>query len=200
MKKNLLSEPVRKIMDTQKLVKDCIRGIPAAQRQLYDHFAETMLGICYRYTKSMDDAEDVLQDGFVKVFRNLGQYKYEGELGGWIRRIMVTTALNFLKKNSRYNHEFSFDNENLHPVADDNPEIKMTGKELADLLRQLPVGYQTIFNLHAVEGFSHVEIGKMLGINEGTSRSQYARARALLISWIKKNDQVNFKTGVYAGK
>jgi len=200
LKKNLLSEPVRKIMDTQKLVKDCIRGIPAAQRQLYDHFAETMLGVCYRYTKSMDDAEDVLQDGFVKVFRNLGQYKYEGELGGWIRRIMVTTALNFLKKNSRYNHEFSFDNENLHPVADDNPEIKMTCKELADLLRQLPIGYQTIFNLHAVEGFSHVEIGKMLGINEGTSRSQYARARALLISWIKKNDQVNFKTGSYAGK
>jgi RNA polymerase sigma-70 factor (ECF subfamily) len=200
LKKNLLSEAVRKIMDTQKLVKDCIRGIPAAQRQLYDHFAETMLGVCYRYTKSMDDAEDVLQDGFVKVFRNLGQYKYEGELGGWIRRIMVTTALNFLKKNSRYNHEFSFDNENLHPVADDNPEIKMTGKELADLLRQLPIGYQTIFNLHAVEGYSHVEIGKMLGINEGTSRSQYARARALLISWIKKNDQVNIKTGVYAGK
>ena len=187
-------------MDTQKLVKECIREIPAAQRQLYDHFAETMLGVCYRYTKSMDDAEDVLQDGFVKVFRNLGQYKYEGELGGWIRRIMVTTALNFLKKNSRYNHEFSFDNENLHPVADDNPEIKMTGKELADLVRQLPIGYQTIFNLHAVEGFSHVEIGKMLGINEGTSRSQYARARALLISWIKKNDQVNFKTGSYAGK
>ena len=187
-------------MNTQKLVKDCIREIPAAQRQLYDHFAETMLGICYRYTKSMDDAEDVLQDGFVKVFRSLHQYKYEGELGGWIRRIMVTTALNYLKKNARYNHEFSYDGENLHPVADDNPEIKMTGKELADLVRQLPVGYQTIFNLHAVEGFSHVEIGKILGINEGTSRSQYARARALLISWIKKNDEVNFKTGSYAGK
>ena len=187
-------------MDTQKLVKECIREIPAAQRQLYEHFAESMLGVCYRYTKSMDDAEDVLQDGFVKVFKNLGQYKYEGELGAWIRRIMVTTALNFLKKNSRYNHDFSFDNETLHPVAYDNPEIKMTAKELADLVRQLPVGYQTIFNLHAVEGFSHVEIGKMLGINEGTSRSQYARARALLISWIKKNDEVNFKTGVYAGK
>ena len=104
-------------MDTQKLVKECIREIPAAQRQLYDHFAESMLGVCYRYTKSMDDAEDVLQDGFVKVFKNLGQYKYEGELGAWIRRIMVTTALNFLKKNSRYNHDFSFDNENLHPVC-----------------------------------------------------------------------------------
>ena len=187
-------------MDTQRLVRDCIREIPAAQRQLYEYFAETMLGVCYRYTKSMDDAEDVLQDGFVKVFRNLHQYKYEGELGGWIRRIMVTTALNFLKKNSRYNHEFAFDNENLHPVTNDDPEIKITGKEIADLVRQLPIGYQTIFNLHAVEGFSHVEIGKMLGINEGTSRSQYSRARALLINWIKKNDAINFKTGSYAGK
>ena len=180
-------------MDTQKLVKECIREMPAAQRQLYDHFAESMLGVCYRYTKSMDDAEDVLQDGFVKVFKNLGQYKYEGELGAWIRRIMVTTALNFLKKNSRYNHDFSFDNENLHPVAYDNPEIKMTAKELADLVRQLPIGYQTVFNLHAIEGFSHVEIGKMLGINEGTSRSQYARARALLISWITKNEELSHK-------
>ena len=187
-------------MDTQRLVRDCIREIPAAQRQLYEYFAETMPGVCYRYTKSMDDAEDVLQDGFVKVFRNLHQYKYEGELGGWIRRIMVTTALNFLKKNSRYNHEFAFDNENLHPVTNDDPEIKLTGKEIADLVRQLPVGYQTIFNLHAVEGFSHVEIGKMLGINEGTSRSQYARGRALLITWIKKNESINFKTGSYAGK
>lgn len=200
MKKDVVSVCKQRIMNTQKLVKDCIREIPAAQRQLYDHFAETMLGICYRYTKSMDDAEDVLQDGFVKVFKSLHQYKYEGELGGWIRRIMVTTALNYLKKNARYNHEFSYDNENLHPVADDNPEIKMTGKELADLVRQLPLGYQTIFNLHAVEGFSHVEIGKMLGINEGTSRSQYARARGLLISWIKKNDAINLKTGSYAGK
>ena len=195
----MLSEPVRKIMDTQKLVKDCIRQIPAAQRQLYDHFAETMLGVCYRYTKSVDDAEDVLQDGFVKVFRNLGQYKYEGELGGWIRRIMVTTALNFLKKNSRYNHEFSFDNENLHPVADDNPEIKMTGKELADLVRQLPIGYQTIFNLHAVEGYSHVEIGELLGISDGTSRSQYLRARNLLITWIE-NFSSDKKKEKYAGQ
>jgi RNA polymerase sigma-70 factor (ECF subfamily) len=156
--------------------------------------------VCYRYTKSIEDAEDVLQDGFVKVFRHLHQYRQEGELGAWIRRTMVTTALNFLKKNARYSHDLSFENEYLHPVADDNPEIKMMGKELADLIRQLPAGYQTIFNLHAVEGYTHVEIGKMMGITEGTSRSQYARARALLISWIKKNEEIKFKTGSYAGK
>lgn len=187
-------------MDYTKLVKECIREIPAAQRQLYDHFAETMLGVCYRYTKSLTDAEDVLQDGFVKVFRNLHQFKHEGELGGWIRRIMVTTSLNFLKKNSRYRHEFSFENENLHPVADDNPELKITGKELADLIRQLPLGYQTIFNLYAIEGYNHGEIGMLLGINEGTSRSQYARARNLLISWIENKNEFKYKTGSYVGK
>jgi RNA polymerase sigma-70 factor (ECF subfamily) len=187
-------------MDYTNLVKECIREIPAAQRQLYDHFAETMLGVCYRYTKSLTDAEDVLQDGFVKVFKNLHQYKFQGELGGWIRRIMVTTSLNFLKKNSRYRHEFSFENENLHPVANDNPELKITRKELADLIRQLPVGYQTVFNLYAIEGYSHGEIGVLLGINEGTSRSQYARARNLLISWMENKNVFKYKTGSYDGK
>ena len=173
-------------MDYNRLVKDCLKGQPEAQRQLYEHFAEGMLGVCYRYTKSMTDAEDVLQDGFIKVFRNLHQYKFEGELGGWIRRIMVNTALNYLKKNSRYQTDLSFTDTSMHPVSDENPELQLLAKDLADLVRQLPTGYQTIFNLHAVEGFTHVEIGKMLGINEGTSRSQYARARALLISWLKK--------------
>jgi len=187
-------------MDYNKLVKDCIREVPAAQRQLYDHFAEIMLGVCYRYTKSITDAEDVLQDGFVKVYKNLNQYKYEGELGAWIRRIMVTTSLNFLKKKSRHRHELSFENENLHPVSDDNPELKITGKELAELIRQLPVGYQTIFNLYAIEGYSHGEIGSLLGINEGTSRSQYARARNLLITWLESKNKSELKTGSYVGK
>jgi RNA polymerase sigma-70 factor (ECF subfamily) len=173
-------------MDYNRLVKDCLRGLPEAQKQLYEHFAESMLGVCYRYTKSVIDAEDVLQEGFIKVFRHLHQYKSEGELGAWVRRIMVNSALNYLKKNARYQHELSYTDVSLHPVADDDPEMLITGKELAELIRQLPTGYQTIFNLHAVEGFSHVEIGKMLGINEGTSRSQYARARALLTTWLKK--------------
>lgn len=174
-------------MDDRQLVKLCLKSNPAAQRELYNQYAKSMLGICYRYTKSIKDAEDVLQDGFVKVFTSLQQYKFEGELGAWIRRIMVNTALNFLKKNSRYRTEMFFPEQPpLHPVADDNPIIDIQTKELAELIRQLPQGYQTIFNLHAVEGYSHVEIGQMLGISDGTSRSQYARARALLISWIEK--------------
>jgi RNA polymerase sigma factor (sigma-70 family) len=187
-------------MDYQKLVKDCLREKPAAQRQLYNHFAGTMLGICYRYTKSTADAEDVLQEGFIKVFKNLHQFKSEGELGGWIRRIMVTTAINYLKRNVRYQSELVFTDDHLHVVsANDHPEVRMSAKELAELIRQLPPGYQTIFNLHAVEGFSHVEIGEMMGIHEGTSRSQYARARALLITWMDKKSGEP-KTNVYARK
>lgn len=184
-------------MDYHQLVKDCLRGEKAAQKLLYEHFAAGMLGICYRYTKSMADAEDVLQDGFIMVFRNLHQFNFSGELGGWIRRIMVNTAINYLKRNSRYQTDLLFTEGVMHPVSTDNPEVSLSVKELAELIRQLPPGYQAIFNLHAVEGYSHVEIGKIMGINEGTSRSQYARARALLITWITKFSAVN-KTETYA--
>ena len=185
-------------MDYYVLVKDCLKGKPAAQKQLYEHFAGTMLAICYRYTKSMADAEDVMQEGFVKVFLNLHQYGFKGELGGWIRRIMVTTAINALKRNSRYQTDMMYPDEHLHIAASDShPEVRMEAKELADLIRQLPTGYQTIFNLYAVEGYNHVEIGKMLGIRESTSRSQYARARALLIQWIEQKN-TDVKKIVYA--
>ena len=185
-------------MEHYALVKDCLKGKPAAQKQLYQLFANPMLSICYRYTKSMADAEDVLQEGFVKVFLNLHQYQSRGELGGWIRRIMVTTAINYLKRNARYQSELVFPEEHLHIATNDgNPELKMEAKELADLIRQLPPGYQTIFNLYAVEGFNHVEIGKIFGIKESTSRSQYARARALLIQWMDKKN-LDVKKSAYA--
>jgi RNA polymerase sigma-70 factor (ECF subfamily) len=186
-------------MDQRRLVKDCLKGKLQAQRELYEHFAETMLGVCYRYTRSVRDAEDVLQEGFIKVFHYLHQYKEEGELGAWVRRIMVNTALNYLKRHRKYREEMFFTEEYLHPVTNDDPAIRMSAKELADLIRQLPQGYQVIFNLHAVEGFSHVEIGEMLGISDGTSRSQYARARNLLITWIEKHS-LEQKKEKYAGK
>jgi RNA polymerase sigma-70 factor (ECF subfamily) len=186
-------------MDHQKLVKDCLKGKVQAQRELYELFAQPMLGICYRYTRSMRDAEDVLQEGFVKVFLHLAQYKQEGELGAWVRRIMVNTALNFLKRNRRYQEQMYFTEEYLHPVTTEDPLVRLNAKEIADLIRQLPNGYQVIFNLHAVEGYTHVEIGQMLGISDGTSRSQYARARSLLITWLE-NYSAEKKSEKYAGK
>lgn len=185
-------------MDYSDLVKNCIKGKPVAQKQLYDLFAENMLGVCYRYTKSLTDAEDVMQEGFVKVFQNLNQYKFEGELGGWIRRIMVNTALNFLKKKNKYLYD---EIETVHSnelVAEDLQETQLNAKEIAQMIRKLPAGYQTIFNLHAIEGYTHVEIAKMLDINEGTSRSQYSRARNLLINWYNKAQ--SFKVANYVGE
>ena len=172
-------------MDYTKLIAGCLNYNSDAQKQLYEHFAPAMLGVCFRYTKSISDAEDVLQDGFVKVFKHLKQYKSEGELGAWIRKIMVNTALNYLKSQKKYRHEMSFDEATLHPVSLEDPAVLMEAKELSLLIRQLPTGFQTIFNLHAVEGYSHVEIGGMLGISDSTSRSQYMRARATLIEWVK---------------
>ena len=177
------------MIDQKSLINDCLRGKRPAQKLLYEHFSSMMLSVCYRYTKSMDDAEDVLQEGFIKVFTYLHQYKSEGELGAWIRRIMVNTAINYLKKNRNYQTDLSFDDMPLHPVSYDDPAITLDTKQLADLIRQLPPGFQAIFNLHAVEGYTHVEIGEMLGINEGTSRSQYSRARALLVKWLNKFSQ-----------
>ncbi|GAB4091259.1 RNA polymerase sigma factor [Flaviaesturariibacter terrae] len=184
-------------MDNRELVKAALKGKPSAQKALYDRFAPDMLAVCYRYTKSTHDAEDLLQEGFVRVFLNLQQYRFEGELGGWIRRIMVHTALNYLKRKSPYNSGFSFESDHLHPVAPDDPGVTLDAKDLAALIRQLPTGYQAIFNLYAVEGYSHAEIGQLLGIQEGTSRSQYARARALLITWIRRHED-NSQTLSYA--
>jgi RNA polymerase sigma factor (sigma-70 family) len=186
-------------MEDRELVKGALRGDPSAQKALYDRFAGDMLAVCYRYTKSMEDAEDVLQEGFVKAFLNLKQYRSEGELGAWIRRIMVNTALNYLKRRYPYNSDLAFDSDHLHPVSAEDPAVTLNAKELAALIRQLPTGYQTIFNLYAVEGYNHVEIGKLLGISEGTSRSQYARSRALLITWIQ-NKEAQAQNVRYAGK
>lgn len=185
------------MLNEEKLVKDCLKHHPAAQKQLYDRFAEQMLGICFRYTKSINDAEEVLQQGFIKVFQNLHQFRSEGDLGAWIRRIMVNTAINYLKRKPQYQLDLGFEDSHLHPVDNHQPDLKIQMKDLLNLIRQLPAGYQTIFNLYAVEGYSHVEIAKILGISEGTSRSQYARARALLISWLEKHS-INGKKDRYA--
>ena len=184
-------------MDQQQLVKQCLRNDRASQKLLYDKYKLVMLGVCYRYTKSIQDAEDILQEGFVKVFTRLKQYKQEGELGAWIRRIMVTTALNHLKKNARLREQFTNLTPEMHPVTNDDPEIMLNAKELAALIRELPTGYQTVFNLHALEGYTHPEIGEMLGITDSTSRSQYTRARVLIMNRVR-NYYFDYKMQAHA--
>ena len=171
----------------QDLVRDCLRGDPRAQRALYDTYAEVMLGVCCRYIRTQADAEDVLQEAFVRVFTRLGQYRGSGELGGWIRRIVVHTALNFLKRPSRIHEPLSFTEEGPEPVSDLDPVPDLEAKELAEMIRSLPAGFRTVFNLYAIEGYSHAEIASLMNIREVTSRSQYLRARAALADMIRQH-------------
>jgi RNA polymerase sigma-70 factor (ECF subfamily) len=173
---------------TKELVKKCIKGDLYAQEELYKQYAKEMMGMCYRYTKSLADAEDVLQEGFIKVFTKLKQFKNEGELGAWIRKIMIHTAINYLKKHNRYKIELQLEEVPLHPVSYQNPEVVLDTKQLVELIRSLPVGYQTVFNLIAVEGYKQPEVAHILQMNENTVRSKYNRARAMLIHLLENNN------------
>lgn len=167
-------------MQNEELIKACRNGERAAQKRLYDAYAPQMMGVCYRYAQSLQEAEDILQEAFIKVFSNLDQFRSEGEPGAWIRRIVVNCAINALRKRKMQISSWDNQPEELHPISDTDPEIKLDAKELADLIQKLPDGYRIVFNLHAVEGYTHEEIGKVLGIKPASSRSQYLRARALL--------------------
>lgn len=187
------------MINARELVSRCLKNDAVAQKQLYQHFAPQMLAVCYRYTKDSDEASDVLQEGFVRVFRNLNQWKEEGELGAWIRKIMVNTALNWLRSKKKIQWvDEAYIEENHQADSVITPIHRMEAREIANLIRQLPAGYQMVFNLHAVEGYSHVEIAKMLNISEGTCRSQYLRARKYLADLILRSEKE--KTKVYAGK
>ena len=144
-----------------------------------------------RYAKNRDDAKDILQDAFVRVFLNLKSFKSEGSFEGWIRRIMVNTAIKHYRKNLK--HVNNVDIETAYDVGFDNDIIgKMGVDELMEKVQTMPDGYRTIFNLYIVEGYQHNEIGELLGISEGTSKSQLARSRQYLIKLIKgKNSSAN---------
>lgn len=147
------------------------------------------MGVCYRYTESLADAEDVLQEGFIRVFTSLDQFRFEGSFEGWIRRIMVHTALNYLKKNKSFKKELELEEE-YHPVVKEKALSGLYKDEVLQVLESLPVGYRTIINLYAIEGYSHKEIGEMLHISEGTSRSQYSRGKKLLSEKINEREHV----------
>ena len=151
-----------------------------AQQLLYNRYSPKMLGVCYRYALSKDDAEDMLQEGFIKVFSLLHQFKNEGSLEGWIRKVIVNTCINFIKKHKKFNDTIDISNAaEIHSAQDYIPSI-VQAKDIVESIRLLPVGYRTVLNLYAIEGYSHLEISKLLDIEEVTSRSQYARAKKLL--------------------
>ncbi len=167
-------------MTDDELVQGCIIGDAIAQKALYQRFARKMMSICMRYAKDRDQAQDMLQDGFVKVFQKLDHFRGDGPLGGWIARTMVNTSLDHIRRNKPYDHSVDLtEAEYLHK---EDPKVmdNMSTDELMALIQALPTGYRTVFNLFAIEGYPHKEIAEMLGISENTSKSQFMKARAYL--------------------
>lgn len=145
-----------------------------------------MLGVCMRYAKDTEQAEDILQDGFVKVFNKLSDFKNEGSLEGWVRRIMVNTALDQIRKNAKTMSDLSIDDVGYKIENNDFLVENLMAEDLMKMVQAMPEGYKVVFNMFAIEGYSHNEIAETLGISENTSKSQYSRARAYLRERLEK--------------
>lgn len=163
----------------EKLLKGCQSGQTKAQEALYRLYSPTMFGICLRYGSDYHTAEDILQDGFIKVFKNIRQFKNNGSLEGWIRRIFVNTAIEYYRKTTR-SFRFSPLEVVVEKSVNDHQLMDLERDELLRLIQQLPDGYRLVFNLYVIEGFSHQEIAEKLKVNLGTSKSQLARAKKYL--------------------
>ena len=188
-------------MTEELMLNGCLRNNANAQEALYNRFSPRMLGVCYRYAKNREDAEDMLQEGFIKVFTQIHQYRNEGALEGWIRRIVVHTCINILKKNKKFSDSVDITNAHSIHVREEMIPSIMQAKQVVECIRSLPLGYKTVLNLYAIEGYSHKEIALMLDIEESTSRSQYTRAKSMLEDILirKKIIQKPVKKATYFG-
>ena len=169
----------------EELVKGCIKGDRRYQELLYMKFCRKMMGVCFRYSRSKEEAEDLLQDAFIKVFSKLDQFRFEGSLEGWIRRIVLSTIYDSFRKKTFL--VVLSENEIPDEAANNDDFLSdVDFDQLVEAIRQLSPGYRTVFNMYAVEGYTHKEIADMLGISEGTSKSQLSRAKVILQDMVKK--------------
>lgn len=169
-----------------QLVKECLKGNPKAQKTLFDRFAPKMFVVSLRYFKQRSQAEDALQDALIKVFVKLSEFKNEGVLEGWVRRIVVNTCLDHIRKNLKFQSDVSMGDVEYKIEQQEFTVENLMANDLIKLIQTMPEGYKVVFNLFAIEGYSHLEIAATLGISESTSKSQYLRARAYLKARIEK--------------
>ena len=180
-----LNEQSNHTLSESDLIRGCIDGNRQMQEILYRKFSPKMYGVCLRYSGNVEDANDLLQEGFIKIFNNLGKFRGEGSFEGWIRRIFVNTSIeHFRKKVKLYN--VSEVQENTIEDIELNVFDSMAEKDIIFLVNELSPGYKAVFNMHVIEGYSHKEIADILGITEGTSKSQLARAKGVLKKSLEK--------------
>ena len=175
-------------MEEQELVKKCLRGNKRAQKKLFDTYAPQMMTLCNRYASRNDQALDMLQEGFIKVFDNLEKFSGTGSLGGWIRTVIVNNSLTILRREKKFGFSETLDDHQEIENTQADAISKMSFDELSNLISLLPAGYRAVFNMYAIEGFSHKEIAGSLGITESTSKTQYRKAKLKLQSMLKENE------------
>ncbi len=175
------------------IIAGCITGNRSCQSNLYSLLSPKMMIVCLRYSKNLEEAEEILQDGFIRVFKFIGQFKSEGSFEGWVRKIMVNCALQKLRSQLSLRPVVSL-NTQLHDEATEDSVIEnINGKEMLQLVQLLSPAYRMVFNLYHFEGYKHREIAAMLGIEEGTSKSNLSQAKRILQNTIKKNLSVEKK-------
>jgi RNA polymerase sigma factor (sigma-70 family) len=167
------------------LIEGCLRGDRKLQQALYERYAPKMYGVCLRYAGNAEEAEDILQEGFIKVFNKIGSFRREGSLEGWIRRIFVNTAIEHYRKKTYLQPITDYEEDtvegNYLSVLDSLAE-----KDIVQLVQQLSPGYRTVFNMYVIEGYTHKQIAESLGISEGTSKSQLSRAKLILQDLVRQ--------------
>lgn len=167
-------------MSEEAILQGCLKNQPAAQQELYSNYSPKMLSVCYRFARNREDAEDMLQEGFIRVFTQIHQFQSKGSFEGWIRRIIVHTCINHLKKHKKFNDSVDIAQAHTLYVREDSVPSIIQAKQVVECIRMLPIGYRTVLNLFAIDGYTHREIAGMLDIEESTSRSQYTRAKGML--------------------
>lgn len=167
------------ILAESDLIKGCIDGDPQMQWLLYERFSSMMYAVCLRYSINTEDANDIMQEGFIKVFRSLNKFRAEGSFEGWVRRIFINTSIEHYRKKVKFNHVTEVP-ENIIEDGELNALDTLAAKDIMNIINELSPGYKIVFNMHVIEGYSHKEIAGILGITEGTSKSQLARAKGVL--------------------
>ncbi len=168
------------MLNLDQIVEGCKKNDRKSQKLLYDKYSSMLMGVCMRYSHSTDEAQDVLQDGFLKILGAINQFENKGSFEGWMRRIIVNTAITNYRKNLKYYNQQNIDDLHTTEHSTSIYDSNFTLDELLKLVQELPSGYRIIFNLYAIEGYKHKEIAEMLEIDIATSKSQYSRARSAL--------------------
>lgn len=170
----------------EEIIEGCLKGNRKYQKLLYERYYGSMLVVCMRYTNDREEARDVLHEGFIKIFRNLKKFNRGTNLGAWIRRIMINTAIDHYRKSAKRPNLVEI-NQAIHETDMHDVVADLGAEEILSMVQKLSPAYRTVFNLYVIEGYSHKEVGKLLGISEGTSKSNLAKARAKLQAMVLKS-------------